>query len=184
MPNWCENKLTVAGEQKNIEAFFDASTGLPADYPLTEFEKKLYPDYERPTEKRFCFNALVPVPGEVLEIGFDGHGVLGADDERIDGYNWQIRNWGTKWDIYNDAAEPEFMNGEAVLYFDTAWAPPEGWLETVAPMFPDLFFCLEYNEPGMCFAGRVEYTDGKNTYAEYISGKEYLALYADEEDGN
>ena len=37
--------------------------------------------------------------------------------------------------------------------FDTAWSPPEIWVKTVAPLFPDCVFTLSYIEEGCDFQG-------------------------------
>lgn len=185
MPNWCTNRLTVRGDRNKILDFLEANKGLPPSYKLSEVEKKLFPDYERPTKKRFCFNALVSVPPDVVDIGYDGHNILARDDQRLDGYHWQSKYWGTKWDIYNDNVCPAFFDGYATLDFETAWAPPLAWLDRVARLFPELELALDYNEPGMAFAGRVEYSDGELSYEKVISGEEYLEEYGgygDEED--
>ena len=112
MPNWCTNELTVSGNAKEIKRFVEANMGLPAQYPLTEWEKKIVG--ERPAEDTpyFTFNALIPTPKEVLELGYDAHdkiplntqllAAIGQETGPLDGYHWNIVHWGTKWDVYSD----------------------------------------------------------------------------------
>ena len=167
MPNWCSNELHIFGKSEDIKQFMEANKGLPAQYPLTEWEKR--EGYTTPTEPRFSFNTLVPTPQEVLDLGYDGHEKIrkiiqekGEDAAAgmIDGYHWNIANWGTKWDIYHSNLSLENCGWEEgltefTLYFDTAWSPPVAWLIQVAPKFPKLRFELHYAEPGCCFAGEV-----------------------------
>lgn len=161
MPNWCMNTLTVTGKAKDLETFVFANLGLPAKYPLQEWEKELNLDYKEPTEPHFCFNALVPTPQSVIEIGYDAGGRLlekAQSCEILDGYHWNIQNWGTKWDIYHDSIDPNTMGWhegctEITFDFDTAWSPPEEWLRKVVEIFPSLIFKLHYEEPGAVFAG-------------------------------
>ena len=167
MPNWCENELHIVGASEDIKHFMEANKGLPARYAPTEWEKK--EGYSYPTEPRFCFNTLVPTPQAVLNLGYDGHAKLKkiADEQgkeavagMIDGYHWNIENWGTKWDIYNENLSIEncgWKEGhtELHLYFDTAWSPPIAWLTKVAPLFPKLRFVMHYQEEGCFFAGNV-----------------------------
>ncbi|MFM7088488.1 MAG: hypothetical protein ACKOW9_03075 [Candidatus Paceibacterota bacterium] len=49
--------------------------------------------------------------------------ILPRPEDESDWYNWNIANWGTKW----DAARSEVIKDEAgvlVYRFDTAWSPP------------------------------------------------------------
>ena len=40
MPNWCSNELHIFGASEDIKHFMEANKGLPAQYPLTEWEKR------------------------------------------------------------------------------------------------------------------------------------------------
>lgn len=167
MPNWCANELHIFGEPEDIKHFMEANKGLPAKYEPDKWD--IERGYTYSTELRFCFNALVPTPQEVLAFGYDGHykraKIIEEQGEEaakglIDGYNWNIANWGTKWDIYSDNLSLENCGWEEdltefILYFDTAWSPPVTWLMKVAPMFPKLRFEMHYEEPGCFFAGDV-----------------------------
>ena len=71
-------------------------------------------------------------------------------------YDWSCKNWGTKWDIGPDARIADnttAQNPFVRINFDTAWAPPVRWLAKAARLFPTLSFTLEYEEPGMAYAG-------------------------------
>ena len=94
MPNWCMNELTVSGDAEELKRFVFATQGLPAKYPPQEWEKSF--PREEPKDAFFCFNALIPTPEAVLQIGYDGHNKLPKDAlryaltgrpfEPIDGY--------------------------------------------------------------------------------------------------
>lgn len=172
MPNWCFNQLTVSGAHEELDRFLDASIGLPAIYSGTE-------DDPEHLEPQFCFNALVPTPPEVLEIGFDGHGKIppidlekfyrGTYSGPLDGYHWNCLNWGTKWDVYGDGITSESIiwseneNGsDSITFgFDTAWSPPVGWFQAAVEQFPSLDFAMHYEEPGCYFAGVLYGKEGK-----------------------
>ena len=64
-------------------------------------------------------------------------------------YEWNVSNWGTKWDTGVDIVESgdDFI----VLSFDTAWGPPQGFYENLVEMGYDVV--AYYYEPGMAFAG-------------------------------
>jgi len=72
-------------------------------------------------------------------------------------YNWNVRNWGTKWDVavssdneYPDTyMEGPVENGEnSVVYynFNTAWSPPMPAMEKLSAQYPSLLFTLSYEE--------------------------------------
>jgi len=70
------------------------------------------------------------------------------------GYEWCIKNWGTKW----NAAEPYIDDFEdktkgVYIHFDTAWSPPIPIVDKLIELYPDLKFKLKYWEGGMGFKG-------------------------------
>jgi hypothetical protein len=74
-----------------------------------------------------------------------------------DWYQWNINNWGTKWDIsdvyIDNAAEPDSIE----FSFSTAWAPPVEAFHTWAAGDGRVQFGLEYWEPGCGFVGTTQY---------------------------
>jgi hypothetical protein len=70
-----------------------------------------------------------------------------------DWYDWQVKNWGTKWDISGDDYNgPQEIPNGLTLTFDSAWAPPtEAYAKLCAMGFVIEAF---YYEPGMCFVGK------------------------------
>tara|TARA_Y100001938_G_scaffold149911_1_gene238677 strand:+ start:1208 stop:1756 length:549 start_codon:yes stop_codon:yes gene_type:complete len=84
---------------------------------------------------------------------FSFEGTLPRGD-RKDWYNWSIENWGTKWDACEACINHNDIDYFAVS-FETAWSPPIDWIENIMKNFPDLCFTLEYEEPGMCFGGKL-----------------------------
>jgi hypothetical protein len=71
--------------------------------------EELYTDWCKPTEDRegFSFRNLVPRPAE----------------HHDDWYNWNVSNWGTKWDAC-EPHESREVDG-LTIFFETAWSPPE-----------------------------------------------------------
>jgi len=85
-----------------------------------------------------------------------------------DWYEWNISNWGTKWDIGSDNNEahglkPTVVGNQATMSFDSAWSPPVGLYEKLQ----ELGFSVEatYFEPGMAYCGI--WRDGDDHYVEY-----------------
>ena len=144
MPNWCCNNLNVSGDEIQLREFVEKST--------INIEK----------DDEFSFNGTYPMP-KTLRITAGTHLSFIEKIKRYiniklykydNWYNWSIANWGTKW----DACE-SYINHNDIDYFsvsfETAWAPPIDWIDNIMRDFPGLQFILEYDEPGMCFGGRL-----------------------------
>lgn len=87
-------------------------------------------------------------------------------------YNWQINNWGTKWDIGAEmGTDREEYHGlkatrvgnEVSCSFDSAWSPPIGLYDKLVELGYDVK--ASYWEPGMAFCGI--WNDGADNYVEY-----------------
>jgi len=147
MPNWCYNRVSIYSE--NIDQ-------------VTE----LFDIFNNPEP----FNALIPSPkwsetpnedGElpVLEEHKDSDGKVlftthkfpksGKTDDRW--YDWQIQNWGTKWEPTDISVEQ--CDEELELTFNTAWSPPEDICRAIRNKYPDISVSWFYDEPGMEVAG-------------------------------
>jgi hypothetical protein len=98
-----------------------------------------------------------------------------------DWYDWQLKIWGTKWDI-SDEACLTIENSKTIWYdFDSAWGPPDAFVKNVAKLFPKLTFTLEYSEPGMVFSGDLKVV-GENIIAENYKEGEIWPEQMDEEE--
>jgi hypothetical protein len=77
-------------------------------------------------------------------------------------YDFNIANWGTKWDVSADNVEIQDPN-TLTAGFDSAWAPPITAYERLI----ELGFEVEafYYEPGMQYVGR--WVDGDDHCYEY-----------------
>lgn len=76
-------------------------------------------------------------------------------------YDWNIANWGTKWDC--SSSEQGYQTDEESYFavnFDSAWSPPTNWLVKVIADYPKLNFKLIYSETGCWFAGVAFSNDG------------------------
>jgi hypothetical protein len=75
-----------------------------------------------------------------------------------DWYNWNIREWGTKWEI--DGVGLAQRTGELKYEFATAWSPPIPALSKLASQYPQLVFTIRFHDEGDCFAGEVHWRNG------------------------
>ena len=120
---------------------------------------------------RFC-DVVLPVPF--------------AQSAGMDGYNWRVENWGTKWDVKEveiDEGGLHTSDDVPVAWFSfkcwTAWAPPVLVWDKLHEMGIEVQ--AEYEDEGLNFAG--EYSHGEDTSWEpCIYNDEPLEAEAEEED--
>ena len=158
MPNWCSNVLEISHVSKDMMARVIKAAEAKGDEPglLAEF----FP----------CPEDLQIVAGSVGAKGSPEQDALELQEDLNlkkygfkNWYDWQIGNWGTKWDICEPTITVAPDEYSATLSFDTAWAPPT---QAYAKL-EELGFTIKayYYEPGMCFAGMYE--NGEDDCYEY-----------------
>lgn len=148
MPNWCENKMIVAGKKDVVESFLK-KTG--------EDFKMLENHLPTPIE-------LLNSPAETEEQKLSYMSKYGSTDW----YWWRVHNWGTKWDLdepfLSEEADDYHQDGiditTLVMHFNTAWAPPEEGIRQISAMYNNLLFHMEFEEPGMAFEGHYRCMNG------------------------
>ena len=142
MPNWCNNNITIRGSKDTVEQLWkdaQAADGL--------------------------LEAMVPPPENMFR------GAIGqkereqcAEQGIPNWYDWQVENWGTKWNVSIEGLEfhdNEDGTAEITGWFDSAWAPPTQAMETYGSENPDVSITLDYHESGMCFVGRMTVEGGE-----------------------
>ena len=144
MPNWCSNGITLRhADPVMIER---AAKALQEGTFLQEF---------------------IPCPKELTEtvaqFGTNDHEKANREKYGYGSwYDFNVANWGTKWDVQSDNVAIEDAN-TLTASFDSAWAPPTRAYEQLM----EQGFEIEafYYEPGMCFVGK--WADGVDEYYEY-----------------
>jgi len=91
-------------------------------------------------------------------------------------YEWNVHNWGTKWDICDAYVDDCGEEDEIVIAFSTAWAPPIDAFRRWAEQDGRVEFTLEYWEPGCAFLGTATY-DGDYLYDDYVDGNHDMDAY-------
>ena len=148
MPNWCWNEVTIDGSRLDLKAF--AAKGA---------------ENSNDEEDLSLLRAFIPMPEEY--VSFEGY--------NNGGYEWCIRNWGTKW-----AESSIEMSGEnfgdtaqAKITFESPWNPPLTGYSKISEMFPTLTFIHYWDEPGMCFAGITVMKAGEEIMMEEVVDEDY-----------
>jgi hypothetical protein len=93
-----------------------------------------------------------------------------------DWYGWRIGNWGTKWDISGVYIDNDSEQDSITFSFSTAWGPCVEAFHNWAVNDGRVQFTLEYWEPGMGFAGRVDY-DGEYLADDHRDSQDDRAGY-------
>jgi hypothetical protein len=138
MPNWCNNGITLShADPAMIDRVIKGKEGL-----LMEF---------------------LPTPQELTDTvaGFMGEDKRAAHEAQQaaniekygykDWYDWNVANWGTKWDFALENVERVNPNTVRAA-FESAWAPPIGAYEKLCAL--GFFVEALYYEPGMAFCGK------------------------------
>lgn len=181
MPNWCENHLVIAGKEDELDKLISKIKEVPSH--LSSDEIKM--------EEGYClFENLYPTPADLL-IG-DVPMLAETDEQKSnlekhgysDWYSWRIDNWGTKWQEtgLSIAQEKHVSKNTGIasigFNFDTAWAPALGVFEKASQLYPNIMFCLYYQEPGMGFCGRNIWMNGEEVESQE---GEIISDYFDED---
>jgi hypothetical protein len=107
---------------------------------------------------------LVPCPAELIDDDLTtwSHGLEQEARDRKKAalkakygyeswYDWNIANWGTKWDVGNGQGINTWDDHELVAYFDSAWSPPVTAYERLEEQGFRVY--ATWYEPGSAFAG-------------------------------
>jgi len=171
MPNWVFNTLTIQGPKTEIDYIKDK-----LNEPFTrEHENWSIEKQEMITETITYSNPVFSFwniirPTDLVEYTKQPkHDLQNGNDW----YSWNIRNWGTKWDIgihdndkYPDTELVQHMSNAEdnwlVYRLNTAWSPPITALEKLSELVPTCVVTLEWQEE-QGFGGEIEFLRGEIT---------------------
>jgi hypothetical protein len=176
MPNWVYNTLTVEGDQFSI-ARLKKQVGQPftrkyADYKSVDGELKQIEVETTFNNPVFAFwNICKPEDMHAYLYDKDTGVPENPTDEKAwfqsnNWYDWNVRNWGTKWDVANtddeSYPETELLEDEDMRLqysFNTAWAPPTPVIKLLSEQYPTMNITLDYEEE-TGWGGETEFTNG------------------------
>lgn len=84
-------------------------------------------------------------------------------EKKRDWYNWNIRNWGTKWEIEQSYLEKD-TETELLYCFETAWSPIVPALDELSACYPKLVMTLRFIDEGDGFAGEAHWAKGERIH--------------------
>lgn len=179
MPNWVFNSLVVAGQSKMELQLMVEQLNKPFtvhhdsyNHKTGQMEKK-ETHYSNPV---FAFWNIVKPTDLEAYYGEDKHktdlndfvnSFNTAVAKNDSWYYWNLRNWGTKWDVavqddekYSDTRFEWTDAGEAMYHFNTAWSPAIEAITKLSSQYPTLQFDLEYEEE-QGWGGSMVIVDGE-----------------------
>lgn len=171
MPNWVFTTLSVTGRKDVVDKFREqaarpyrtfhrgmvTANGLEPDV-IVENESTgsiQFWNFIEPKDKDAYFGREQKPEG-YAEMTFDERMEHAMKHSTDHWYDWNIRNWGTKWETC-DPYELTYGDGFVAYSFRTAWAPAEGAFRAMAEQFPNLTFaieCIEEQGWGVVFSGK------------------------------
>lgn len=152
MPNWCFNGLTLRHTDPTmIDRVIKGKDGLLMEFLPTppQLKETLAGSYGDEEQNRKLYEQQEE---NIRQFGYK------------DWYDWNVANWGTKWDISLENVE-RIDSNTVTAGFDSAWSPPiEAYRKLV-----ELGFDVDakYYEPGMAFCGTFTNEDDEDTINLY-----------------
>lgn len=135
MPNWIYNTIQIAGEKTDLDAIKEKLAKPYHTYFWNYADKK--PKEEKVEAPFLLWNIISPDP-EIHDTYFSNN-----NQEQNNWYNWNITNWGTKWEV-SESEISSFEDDTYLTYiFDSAWDAPTPALEKLSEQFPKVTITLE-----------------------------------------
>jgi hypothetical protein len=146
------NTLTITGEPSLV-----AEVGARLRAPIPQRDGDILTE----VETEFSFWNIVKPEDSILN---EYHGICDSVGmlQENNWYNWNVRNWGCKWDARVTDTEIDLEAGILCYYFDTPWAPPEAVITTLSDLYPALTIRVRFIEE-QGFGGEIELHDGTFT---------------------
>ena len=177
MPNWCFNTVTIQDHSAetidSIKNLLNRPFSKDAENWNMESQKMEFKTYNYSNPVFSFWNIIAPTDLETYQLQKDPNenpDILFSGDNW---YNWNVRNWGTKWDVavwdndeYPDTELLEHVSNDQdqwiVYRMNTAWSPPVPALEKLSALYPSAVITLEYEEE-TGWGGELEFVNGKIT---------------------
>jgi hypothetical protein len=156
MPNWVFNGVNIDGSPEDI-AKIKAQLNQPFSRTHmrwnmeTKQDEKVVSIYNSPV---FAFWNIIKPDDSILN---DYDSVCDSAGMQVENnwYNWNVRNWGTKWDVArpdntgdSDTSLQDEEDNRLYYRFDTAWGQPYQVLLELSRQYPNVVINNDYEEEG------------------------------------
>lgn len=186
MPNWCYNYLDISGDETLI-----ADIKRQLNKPFAKDHDSWNPATGQMEVSQTTYSSPVFAFHNIYNHRQDGI----SDEEYIKQpdhnmpleealmfkgnhwYDWNVRNWGTKWDVavrdgeeYPDTELYEESTTVLGYKFNTAWSPPTEAITKLSEQYPSLEMNLSYEEE-TGWGGSINFNNGIATEEESYDNK-------------
>jgi len=161
MPNWVFNSLMIEAEPQVISKI---KAQVSAPYESEHLDWRTNQPVKQMVEQPFSFwNIIKPTNLDAYHDKPDAKQDLSVADHW---YNWNIRNWGVKWEakeVYENESDESMLS----YNFDTPWGVAENAMLELSRQYPTAKLSLEFEEE-QGWGGEVVFTNGESeTIQEY-----------------
>ena len=110
------------------------------------------------------FEKIVPPPDNLFRWGLGDEERQYCQENNIPNwYEWNIANWGTKWNAFDFDSE----DGDNRLEFSTAWSAPQGIFRGLSEKYPDVQFTTEWADEDWGYnAGALIWKNGESELSD------------------
>jgi hypothetical protein len=183
MPNWVYNSLSIEGDPALI-----ADVKRMLNRPFVQKHDNWNSETREMEVKDFTYNNPVFAFHNIYN-----HRQAGISDEEYikqpdhskspldfsgnNWYDWNVTNWGTKWDVavhddkeYSDTELMEETENSLAYRFNTAWSPPMPAIAKLSEQYPTLVFTLSFEEE-TGWGGEYNFVNGEEDIVESYDNK-------------
>jgi len=148
MPNWVSNTVIVKGDRTELQRFAEqASKKYTRKYQEVKPDGIDWVDDELNQHLSF-WNFVRPDESILDEYWGDMNQDLSLEEQlqykTNHWYDWNVRNWGVKWDASDVYFEDE--GGQLSYHFETPWGFPYQAVEAMVAQYPTLEFTVRFLE--------------------------------------
>jgi len=166
MPNWVYNGVVITGNSKDI-ALVKEQLARPSKQQHIDYKSNQIVETINDSVFQF-WNIIAPTNLDTYHDKPDVKQDLTSGDHW---YNWNLRNWGVKWDASDVYFAEESETPESLCYtFSTPWGVPTDALLELSRQYPDITIENEWEEE-QGYGGTLVFQNGTEEETEAYDSK-------------
>ena len=168
MPNWVFNSVVISGDSVKLDELRNQlNAPFEKHFPDSNFNQETKQWEHTPATQTYSnpvfafWNVVAPTDLEAyygeekekVELDNFMQDFTNAIAKGVSWYYWNLRNWGTKWDVavpdetkWTNTTLEVNDDGSLMYHFETAWSPVPEIFQQLSEKYPELEFDYEYEE--------------------------------------